>query len=225
VHDRAAGEAVLDQALAILRADGPEGISVRAVADAAGTSTRAVYAVFGSKQALIDALAERGYRRLTGLVEAVAETDDPAADLVTAGVEGFRAFALEEPALFRLTFEQVSADLLAQESVARAARDSYASLLVWVRRLRATGGVHPDRSDAWCCFAFHAACQGLASCELASWSPPEGPGMWAQVVDTRHIAPLWVDTLTGVVRRFADTLSPADVRRSDGQDSRGHSLT
>ena len=82
VHDRDTGEVVLDRALGILRAAGPEAISVRAVADAAGTSTRAVYAVFGSKQALVDALAERGYRRLAELVAAVRETDDPVADLV-----------------------------------------------------------------------------------------------------------------------------------------------
>ena len=206
VHDRETGEVVLDRALGILRAAGPEAISVRAVAAAAGTSTRAVYAVFGSKQALVDALAERGYRRLTELVGAVPETDDPVAGLVAAGVDGFRAFALEEPALFRLTFERVSADLLAQESVSHAAADSYRALRRWVRRLRAAGGVHADRSDEWCCFAFHATCLGLASSEVASWSPPDGPGMWTRLVDASQLEHIWLDTLAGVARRFADPL-------------------
>jgi AcrR family transcriptional regulator len=217
VHDQATGEALLDEALMLLRKGGPPAVSVRAVADAAGTSARAVYTVFGSMQGLIDALAERGYQRLAGLVNGVAPTEDPASDLVTAGVQGFRTFALEEPALFRLTFEQVSAELLAHEPVARAGYDSYRALRARVRRLRDAGGVHPHRTDVACCFAFHATCQGLASSELASWQPPRGPGFWA-MVDAYDLAPVWHDTLTGLVQRFH--LSPTDSsRRSDTSNS------
>jgi AcrR family transcriptional regulator len=202
VHDQATGEALLDEALTLLRQGGPPAVSVRTVADAAGTSARAVYTVFGSMQGMIDALAQRGYQRLAGLVNGVAHTEDPARDLVTAGVQGFRTFALEEPALFRLTFEQVSAELLAHEPVAWAGYDSYRALRARIRRLRDTGGVHPHRTDVACCFAFHATCQGLASSELASWQPPRGPGFWA-MLDVADLAPVWHDTLTGLVQRFA----------------------
>jgi AcrR family transcriptional regulator len=205
VHDEATGEVLLNEALSLLRNGGPLAVSVRAVAEAAGTSVRAVYTVFGSKQALIDALAQRGYNRLSGLVNGVEQTEDPAGDLVRAGVEGFRAFALEEPALFRLTFEQVSAELLAHEPVARAGYDSYRALCARIRRLRDAGGVHPHRTDVACCFAFHATCQGLASSEMASWRPPTGPGLWA-MFDVADLAPVWRDTLTGLVERL--TLPP-----------------
>jgi AcrR family transcriptional regulator len=43
------GEALLDQAELLLSSGGPEAVSVRNVAQAAGTTTRAVYTVFGSK--------------------------------------------------------------------------------------------------------------------------------------------------------------------------------
>jgi len=203
VHDQATGEALLDEALTLLRKGGPPAVSVRAVADAAGVSVRAVYALFGSKQGLVDALAQRGYHRLADLVNGVEDTGDPARDLVTAGAVGFRTFALEEPALFRLTFEQVSAELLSQEQVSHAAYDSYRALRARVRRLRDAGGVHPARSDVQCCFAFHATGQGLASSEMASWSPPEGPGLWTPLLDVADLRPVWEDTLTALVRGFA----------------------
>lgn len=205
MHDEATGETLLDEALTLLRRGGPPAVSLRAVAEAADTSVRAVYTVFGSKQALIDALAQRGYNRLTGLVNAVDQTADPAADLITTGVESFRTFALEEPALFRLTFEQVSAELLAQKPVAEAALDSYRALRARIRRLRDAGGVHPHRTDVACCFAIHATCQGLASSEMASWSPPNGPGLWA-MGDRADLTSVWRDTLVGLVERF--TLPP-----------------
>ncbi|MDN5860540.1 MAG: TetR/AcrR family transcriptional regulator [Pseudonocardia sp.] len=205
VHGAATGAALLDEALTLLRKGGPAAVSVRAVAEAAGTSVRAVYTVFGSKQALIDALAQRGYNRLSALVNGVEQTEDPAGDLMAAGLRGFRAFALEEPALFRLTFEQIPAELLAHEDVARAGYDSYRALRARIRRLRDKGGVHPRRTDEACCFAFHATCQGLASSEMAWWRPPDGPGLWA-MFDVTDLTPVWRDTLTGLVERF--TLPP-----------------
>ncbi|MGI5131233.1 TetR/AcrR family transcriptional regulator [Pseudonocardia sp. CA-107938] len=208
VHDEATGEVLLDEALTLLRAGGPPAVSVRAVAEAAGTSARAVYTVFGSMPGMLDALARRGYDRLTALVNGVAPTADPAADLVTAGVHGFRTFALEEPALFRLTFEQVSAELLARDAVMRAGYDSYRALRARVRRLREAGGVHPGRTDEACCFAFHATCQGLGASELATWRPPDGPGFWPMLDPAVDLGPVWRDTLTGLVERFRHP--PAD---------------
>ncbi|SHK74579.1 transcriptional regulator, TetR family [Pseudonocardia thermophila] len=209
MHDEATGEALLDEALALLRAGGPEAVTVRAVAEAAGTSARAVYSVFGSIQGMLDALAQRGYARLVDLVAAVPETDDPAGDLVTVGMQGFRTFALEEPVLFRLTFEQVSAELLENEAVAQTAYDTYRALRSRVRRLRAAGGVHPDRTDVACCFAFHATCQGLCSSEMSTWQPPDGPGFWG-MLHGADLAPVWHDTLTGLVARFRHPPGEAD---------------
>ena len=115
VHDETTGEALLDAA---------DAVSVRAVADTTGVSMRAVYAVFGSKQALLDALAERGYRELSARVRGLRRTRDARRDLVRAGVKGFRGFALTHPDLYRLTFEQVTAERLQQQRVVEEARNS-----------------------------------------------------------------------------------------------------
>ena len=207
---------LLDSAAGLLRAGGPAAVSVRAVAEASGTSFRAVYAVFGSKRALIDALAERGYRSLVARTSAIDATGDPRRDLVRAGAVAFREFALEEPEMFRLTFEQVSAEVLGHDRVAEAALDAYRALRVSVRRARAAGAVHPDRSEESCCFAFHSACQGLAASELAAQAPPRGPGFWPMVADV-DLAALWRDALGSLVEGFA---APPGERWATGADSR-----
>ncbi|WP_122816620.1 TetR/AcrR family transcriptional regulator [Nocardioides pantholopis] len=201
IHDDATAEALLDAAGALLRESGISGVSVRAVAARSGTSFRAVYAVFGSKQALVDALAERGYRSLTARVGDLPLTEDAGRDLVQAGAEAFRCFALEQPELFRLTFEQVSAEVLRQERVARAALGSYEALRGRVQRARAAGLVHPDRSDEQCVLAFHSLCHGLAAAELASRRPPDGPGFWP-MLRAADLAPVWCDALAGLVRHL-----------------------
>ena len=206
IHDQATGELLLDAAARLLHEGGPGAVSVRGVAEASGLSFRAVYTVFGSKQALIDALAARGYRSLTERVAGVPTTEDPARDLVVAGSEGFRGFAIEEPALFRLTFERVSREVLQQATVVQAARASYDTLVSAISRARDAGLVHPDRSDLTCAFQFHGLCQGLASGELAS-QPAPGPGFWAMM--RGHDMPAtWRDALTGLVAGFAHPPEP-----------------
>lgn len=202
IHDETTGDELLHAAAALLREHGPEQLSVRQLAATAGTSHRAVYALFGSKQGLIDALAAHGYTDLARRVAAIPATHDPVADLVRAGTHGFRAFATTEPALFRLTFEEVSAQVLGEPRVRAAAGASYQALAHWVGRAREAGMVHDERTDAQCCFAFHAACQGLASCELATWRPPDGPGFW-RGKSPEDLDEAWHDTLAAVVTGFA----------------------
>ena len=61
---------------------GPAALSVRAVADAAGTTTRAVYTLFGSKDGLLlDAVAQGAFEFLADGIEALPETDDPVYDM------------------------------------------------------------------------------------------------------------------------------------------------
>ena len=98
---------------------GPDAASVRAVADAVGTTTRAVYSVFGSKHGLLEALATRLFEVLSDAIDAVPCTDDVAGDLVEAGVRAFRQTALDHPSLYRLVFVQVVPDL---DSAATSAR-------------------------------------------------------------------------------------------------------
>jgi AcrR family transcriptional regulator len=177
------GEALLDAAEALLVEGGPDAVSVRGAAIAAATTTRAVYSRFGSKAGLLEALAVRGYLVLAGLVNGVTPTDDPAADLVEAGVSGFRPFAIGRPHLFRLTFERALPASTTDPDVRAALVASYDALAGWITRAQDAGVVDPALPVAEVGFVVHASCQGLASNELARRPPPDGVGLWANTRD------------------------------------------
>jgi AcrR family transcriptional regulator len=176
-HDDHTREALLDAAERLLAAGGPEAVSIRAVADEISESTRAVYSVLGSKPALMHALAERGFRFLAELVEAVPATDDPAADLVHAGIQGFRRFALERPHLFRISFDQLTSEVIEDPGAYRQLLRSFEALRSKVERAVRLGVVEP-RPSVEIVFAFHSFCHGLAVNELSRLPPPVGADFW-----------------------------------------------
>lgn len=199
-HDEQTATRLLDIGEQLLATGGEAAVTVRAVADGADTTTRAVYALFGSKEGLVAALANRGYRLLTEQVDALPSSGDPRTDLIEAGIRGFRAFALARPHLFHLTFDQVSAAMVEHPASGPPARSSYLALQRWIKPLRTSRGL--DISDAEIAFAFHSLCVGLANSELARRPPPRGAGFWAPVrdLDGEH---LWRIALGALVRGFA----------------------
>ena len=203
IHDAATAEVLLDAAMKLLRVGGPDAVSLRAVADASERSVRAVYALFGSKQALIDALAARGYATLSTRVNALPRGGDAADELVAVGVEGFRGFAIEDPQMFRLTFEQVSAEVLQQPQVAKASHGAYTALASRVAAAREADAIHESRSDVSCIFAFHSLCQGLAGGELSARPAPEGAGFWRMMHGSDWQAE-WRAAIGALVRGFAE---------------------
>lgn len=221
-HDEHTAEALLDAAELLLAEGGPDAITVRAVAESVGTTTRAVYSVFGSKAGLLQGLATRGYRLLTAYVSGLRATDDPAADLVNAGVRGFRRFARERPQLFRLTFERVPPDIVASPDVGPAAIASYDALVRWVRRAQ-DAKVIDGRPEGEIAFAFHALCQGLASGELAREPPPVGANFWrhARHLDAEHIWRMSLEALVaGMAPGRPSASSPRSPRRRRGDAPR-----
>lgn len=200
-HDEATRADLLDAAESLLAEVGPDAVGVRDIAAAAGVTTRAVYSLFGSKEALLHALATRAYRQLAVMVSAVRPTDHPGADLVTAGIEGFREFALSRPGLYRLAFERVPATVLDDPGAGDASLASYEALTRWIARAQ-RAGVIDDRPEAEVAFAFHACCAGLASTELSREPPPVGSGFMrpAAGIDGKV---LWHGALTALVAGMA----------------------
>ena len=145
---------------------GPAAFSVRAVAGAAGTTTRAVYSLFGSKEGLlIDALAQGAFEFLADTIDELVETDDPVADLVAVGVAGFRALVLEHPALYRVAFQRVVPGFRAGPEVTQARGRAFAQLLGKVRRLE-KAGLLGRKSVQEAAVEFNAMLEGLANAEL-----------------------------------------------------------
>jgi AcrR family transcriptional regulator len=183
LHDDTTAAALLDAAERIVEAEGVAALTVRRVATEIGTTTRAVYSSLGSKQALLSGLGVRAFDLLGGMVDALALTDDPAQDLVTAGVSGFRTFALAHPALFRVGVQLTDVPTETFTAIGAAAERALVPLHRRVGRLLDAGGLGA-RSMADATLQFHATCEGLAAVELRRLvSPADGPLLWT---DTLH---------------------------------------
>ena len=121
---------------------GPAAFSVRAVAEEAGTTTRAIYALFGSADGLlVDALAQAAFEFLADEIDNLAETDDPGADLVEVGVVVFRRLVVEHPALYRIAFQRIVRNLRPGPELTAARDRAFRALLGRVQRVGDAGGL------------------------------------------------------------------------------------
>src|SRR5258708_40264895 len=85
LHDDGTAAALLAAAERTAQQHGLDALSVRGVAAAVGTTTRAVYSLFGSKDGLIVALGAHSFDVLRTALQALPTPDDPPAHPVGAG--------------------------------------------------------------------------------------------------------------------------------------------
>jgi AcrR family transcriptional regulator len=96
---------LLDQALVVLRERGLDALSLRELAREAGVSHAAPRKHFADREALLDAIAERGFVRLAKqLREAAAKQPDDFKCALQAAASAYVEFAVAEPALLDLMF-------------------------------------------------------------------------------------------------------------------------
>jgi AcrR family transcriptional regulator len=165
-HDEATRAALLEATERLVAGGGAAALSVRAVAEEAGTTTRAVYSLFGSKDGLlVDAIAHRAFEFLYTEIGKLEETDDPAADLVAVGVLAYRRLVLEHPGLFRIAFQRVVPGLSAGPELSAARQRAWNQLLGKVARLE-TARMLRDVTVEEATIAFNAMLEGLANAQL-----------------------------------------------------------
>ncbi len=200
-HDQQVAESLLDAAERRIAANGVDALTLRAVAEDAGTTTRAVYTLYGSKNALVGALGVRAMALLGREVPAQSTTGDPVADVVQAGLV-FRRFALEHPALFSVAFHRASAR--AWPLFQDAAAEAFGTLRQWFEPLAAQG-LLGERTVSEAAQQFDALCEGIAWMELRG--NPLGP-------DPERF---WRSALAALVAGFASSpahhLNPPDAAR------------
>lgn len=163
-HNLQTAGALLDAAERALQAAGPQGLSLRRVADEAGTTTRAVYSLFGSKEGLVVALGARAFGMLGSGVQALPRTGEPTKDLVEAALSVFRPFALDHPSLFRMAFQLQGAPSAAARRFAPSSTEALQHLRGLVARVVGSEPNSREVQDAT--LQFHALCEGLAALEL-----------------------------------------------------------
>src|SRR5580692_1050090 len=99
-------DALLRVAESLLEQGGPDAVTTRAVCDAANVGAPTLYYHYGDKNGLLDALVAQGVKTFLKRKQAVPDTADALADLIS-GWESFVGFALERPQLFRLMVQRV----------------------------------------------------------------------------------------------------------------------
>jgi len=168
-------ERLVQEAVELVRADGPESLSLREVQRRAGVSPAAAYRHFRDREALLHAvaqqcaglLADHIAAALDALPAAVRDASAARARLL-AGCEAYLDFATRSPGLYRAIFysdEQID-DLTDPSERARGtAGDGGYNLLVAAVGdvVTATGGTSKDPWDplvVWSC------CHGLAMLRL-----------------------------------------------------------
>ena len=201
-HDANTAVALLDAAERIVQAEGLEALTVRRVASEVGTTTRAVYSVFSSKEGLIVALGRRAFEILGDGLASFPQTDDPAADLIEGTIAVFRRFAIEHPTLFQIALQRPPSSQI-KAGFTDAQAEALAGLEARIERLHAAGLLGGRPVWAVLC-VFDALCEGLAALELRGILRLQLPDAVAATGDGVE-EQIWRDALTALVRGFAAT--------------------
>ncbi|NEE03572.1 TetR/AcrR family transcriptional regulator [Phytoactinopolyspora halotolerans] len=96
---------IIDAAAALLRSDGRDAVTTRAVSAAAGVQPPTIYRLFTDMNGLLDAVASDGFARYLEQKHNLALSDDPVEDLRT-GWDTHIQFGLENPAHYLLMYGQ-----------------------------------------------------------------------------------------------------------------------
>src|SRR4051812_30322184 len=150
--------ALVEAAVELASATGPDGVVLREVARRTGVSHNAAYRHFADREQLLGEIAVDGMARLADHMRAaMAEVDDP--DPVVAarrrlGATGraYVGFALAEPGFFAVAFAEAAHDLMAgtigsEGPVAPPDADPYALLNLALDDLVAVGAVTGERRE------------------------------------------------------------------------------
>jgi AcrR family transcriptional regulator len=170
-HDEALRLKLLDRAGELISEDGPKALSLRKLAADAGTSTTAVYSLFGSKPDLVNALYTEGFRRFGLRMAGTKLTGDPVDDLVALGT-AYRASALADPHLYGIMFTKSIPGFEPNADAEQRARDTMEPLVEIIRAAIAEG-VFVDVPPETVALGAWAFVHGLVSLEL-SGNLPEG---------------------------------------------------
>ena len=94
---------IADAARTILRQDGPEAVTMRRVAQAAGITAMALYRHYPDRAGLLNAIANAGFDELTTRLSQVAKSKSIEKRLL-AILDVYLDFSFEQPRLFEIMF-------------------------------------------------------------------------------------------------------------------------
>jgi AcrR family transcriptional regulator len=194
-HDEQTRAQLLEAAGRLLAAEGPAALTVRRLAQEVGTTTRAVYTLFGNKEGLVSVMYQCMADTLVQLHEAVERRTDPVDEILPLTL-AYRESALTHPDLYPLIFGNAVPGFRPRPEAIAHARRGFARVLDAFergRRKRRFVGRSPHAMG----HALWALVHGLASLELGG---ALGPPDEAQA--------LWHDAVSAMVRAFMRAPEP-----------------
>lgn len=182
-HDDETRSRILAVAEQLFLAGGVDGVTVRRVAGDAGTTTRAIYTLFGDKEGLMRALFHEAAALMTKRHEEVRPRGDLAAEMVDLAL-AYRRAALESPQTITLVVPGARGFHPDDDDV-RLARRSFDRVVETLGRLAAAGrlggrSVEQAGTQMW------GLVHGLAMLELqgALGSSTDADRLWRDAVLT-----------------------------------------
>lgn len=126
----------------LLSEEGVTGLELRKVARRAGVSHAAPYRHFADRQALLAAIAQEGFHRLSAEISAALgeATDDVIAQLASAG-HAYVQFARDNPALMREMFSGLTIDRKSDESLYAASKKAFGQIAEIMRQGQERGAI------------------------------------------------------------------------------------
>jgi len=129
---------LLEAASALLESEGPNALSIRRIAAAAGVAPMGVYNHFSSKSGIIEALYVQGFERLQEAMATLSEIDDPEESLFEGG-RRYRALALAHPMAYQLMFLRAVPGFEPSVEARDVAHGAFNGLATAVRRAMRAG--------------------------------------------------------------------------------------
>ncbi len=138
--------ALLTAAAELLEQEGPEALSIRRIAAAAGVAPMGVYNHFSSKSGIVEALFVRGFDRLGLAMVTLDEIADPLEALVEGG-RRYRALALAHPMAYQLMFLRAVPGFEPSPGAVAVAARAFEGLVAAVRRAMAAGVIEDGDAE------------------------------------------------------------------------------
>ncbi|HEX4994254.1 MAG TPA: TetR/AcrR family transcriptional regulator [Methylomirabilota bacterium] len=155
-------DTLVDAAVALIARKGPQGFSLREVARRARVSEAAPYWHFADREALLAAVAERGFEEMTKeMMEIWSRETEPAERFRALGI-GYVRFALAQPSYLRVMFGSEVPDKAEHPALKAAGERTFALLVQAVTECQAAGQVRGGDPEAFAVAAWSIV-HGLAA--------------------------------------------------------------
>lgn len=156
---------IISAAASIVEERGPEGITMREVADRVGYSPTTIYLYFKNKEQLLDETVNRAYEWFADHIEAAEKGTTPL-ETIRSAAHAYLDWGLENPAMYRLMFEWGYLGDISQEAIF-ARRRSWRRSRQLVERAVESGLFRRDLDSAVATDVMWVASHGLTSLSIS----------------------------------------------------------